>query len=208
MISLEVKNVQNEFELKVLSLIGSLKNEIDALKLEVAQLKEQRETSTQTMIPASDSDRMSINSVRDYIKDELVKRYGKLTFTNGNRSIGKLTVSNGKSKIERIMIRVSKSFREKEGYPSGWIMVHEDQLHQYELYFFVVRDFEDNLHTLIMEQADINDWILHKSPDSNGNYHFYLNLVNGDWIDDREGEYNCTRSYNNWSLIEKLMNNN
>ncbi|TQR40170.1 hypothetical protein [Paenibacillus popilliae] len=200
--------MQNEFELKVLSLIGSLKNEIDALKLEVAQLKGQRDTSTQTVIPASDSERMSINSVRDYIKDKLVNCYDNLTFTNGNRSVGKLTISNGKLKIERIMIRASKSFREKEGYPSGWIMVHEDQLDQYELYFFVVRDFEDNLHTLIMEQDDINDWIRRKSPDSNGNYHFYLNLINGNWIDDREEEYNCTRSYNNWSLIGKLMNNN
>ncbi|MCM2999977.1 hypothetical protein M3647_21105 [Paenibacillus cellulositrophicus] len=200
--------MQNEFELKVLSLIGTLKNEIDALKLEVAQLKEQKEVSTQTMSSASDSERMSINSVRDYIKDTLVNRYGNLTFTNGNRSIGKLTISNGRSMIERIMIRVSKSFREKEGYPSGWIMVHEDQLDQYELYFFVVRDFEDNLHTLIMSQDDINDWIRHKSPDSNGNYHFYLNLINGIWIDDREGEYNCTQNYNNWSLVEKLMNQN
>ncbi|MEC0136711.1 hypothetical protein P4H94_07405 [Paenibacillus macerans] len=201
--------MHNEFELKVLSLIGTLKNEIDTLKLEVAQLKRQSEDfSTHTLISASDSERMSINSVRDYIKNELINRYGNLIFTNGNRSVGKLTISKEETKIERIMIRVSKSFREKEGYPSGWIMVHEDQLDQYELYFFVVRDFEDNLHTLIMEQDDINVWIRQKSPDSNGNYHFYLNLINGKWIDDREGEYDCTRSYNNWSLIKKLLNLN
>lgn len=84
-------------------------------------------------------------------------------------------------------------------------MVHEDQLNQYEVYFFVIKDFEGELHTLIMNQDDINDWIRHKSADSNGNYHFYVNLIQGKWVDDREGEYDCTRYYNNWVLVEKML---
>lgn len=198
--------MHTEFELKVLSMIGSLKNEIDTLKQEVLQLKEQLKKPIKvTGIPGEDAERMSINTVREYLKSELLSRNNKLRFTNGNRALGKLTISNGNTTIERIMIRTSKSFREKDGYPSGWIMVHEDQLRQYDLYFFVVKDFEDEFHTLIMNQDDINDWIQHKSSDSNGNYHFYVNLIKGKWIDDREGEYDCSRYYNNWALVEKML---
>jgi hypothetical protein len=189
-------------------MIGALKNEIDNLKQEVLYLKEQLEKPSPIIEDSGkETDRMSINNVRDYIKGELLSRNQKLSFTNGNRTVGKLTVSNGSSTIEKIMIRTSKSFREKEGYPSGWIMVHEDQLKQYVLYFFVVKDFEDKLHTLIMNQDDINDWIRHKSSDSNGNIHFYVNLIQDKWIDDRDGEYDCTRFYNNWALVEQTLGN-
>lgn len=198
--------MHSDFELKVLSMIGALKNEIDTLKQEVFYLKEQMEKPNKVMEDSgSETERMSINSVREYIKGELISRNNKLSFTNGNRTVGKLTISNGSSTIEKIMIRTSKSFREKDGYPSGWIMIHEDQLKQYALYFFVVKDFEDELHTLIMNQDDIDDWIQHKSFDTNGNYHFYVNLIQGKWIDDRDGEYDCTRFYNNWALVEKML---
>lgn len=187
-------------------MIGSLKNEIDTLKQEVHQLKEQMEKPNKmTDTPGEDAERMSINTVREYLKSKLLSRNNKLSFTNGNRALGKMTISNGNKKIDKIMIRTSKSFREKDGYPSGWIMVHKDQLKQYDLYFFVVKDFEDEFHTLIMNQDDINDWIQHKSSDSNGNYHFYVNLIKDKWIDDREGEYDCSRYYNNWVLVEKMM---
>lgn len=198
--------MHSEFELKVLSLIGSLKSEIDTLKEEVSELKEQMVKPSKEMeILGLDTERMSINSVREYIKCELISRNNMLSFTNGNRSKGKLTISDGNSTIDRIMIRTSKSFREKDGCPSGWIMIHEDQLEQYDLYFFVVKDFEDEFHTLIMNQENINDWKRHKSSDSNGNYHFYVNLIKGKWIDDREGEYDCSRYYNNWALVEKML---
>lgn len=198
--------MHSDFEMKVLSMMGAMRNEIDILKEEISQLKAQMEKSSQPADnTASDQERMSINSVRDYIKNQLINRNSKLSFTNGNRTVGKLTISDGNSSIERIMIRTSKSFREKDGYPSGWIMIHEDQLKQYELYFFVVKDFEDELHTLIMNQENITDWIRHKSCDSNGNYHFYVNLINGKWVDDREGEYNCTPYYHNWELVEKIL---
>lgn len=195
--------MHTEFEMKVLSMIGSLKNEIDSLKQEVALMKEQMKNNRPES--ESESERMSINDVRDFIKSQLINLYPNLRFTNGSRSLGKLTISNGRSIIEKIMIKASKSFREKEGYPSGWFTVHQDQLNQYDLYFLVVKDFKGELHALIMTQADMDDWIRNKSTDSNGNYHFYVNLIEGKWIDDREGEYDCSRFYNNWNVVEKLL---
>ncbi|GIO36575.1 hypothetical protein J41TS12_14360 [Paenibacillus antibioticophila] len=195
--------MHTEFEMKVLSMIGALKNEVDSLKQEVAQLKEKLENEDPKV--ETESERMSINDVRDHIKNQLISHYPTLRFTNGNRSLGKLTITNGRSIVERIMIRASKSFREKDGYPSGWFTIHQDQLNQYDLYFLVVRDFKGELHVLAMNQADINDWIRHKSTDSNGNYHFYVNLIQGRWVDDREGEYDCSRFYNNWEVIGEML---
>ncbi|MCM3624320.1 hypothetical protein M4D70_19010 [Brevibacillus borstelensis] len=197
--------MHSEFGLKVLSLIGSLKNEIDTLKEEVARMRDQ----IQNIQPQSkpDSERLSINDVRDYIKQQLLSHYPNLQFTNGSRSKGKLTISDGSSTIERILIRTSKSFREKDGYPSGWITIHKDLIDEYELYFFVVKDFDGELHSLALNKMDIANWISHKSPDSNGNYHFYINLIHGKWIDDREGTYDCSRYYNNWSVVSELLGN-
>ena len=195
--------MHSEFELKVLSLIGSLKNEIDSLKEEVARMRNQIQNLQPQIEP--DSERLSINDVRDYLKQQLISHNPMLQFTNGSRSKGKLTISNGNSTIERILIRTSKSFRVKDGYPSGWITVHKDLLNQYQLYFFVVKDFDGELHVLAMNNKNIADWINHKSPDSNGNYHFYINLIHGKWIDDREGNYDCSRYYNNWMIVEELL---
>ncbi|GAS83753.1 hypothetical protein [Paenibacillus amylolyticus] len=198
--------MHSEFELKVLSEIDSMKNEIDTLKQAVFNLNEKMKKTHKVLdTPNDKTERMSINSVRDYIKGQLINRNTKLRFTNGNRAIGKLTISNGVSIIEKIMIRASKSFREKEGYPSGWFTIHRDQLEQYDLFFLVVKDFRGELYTLIMNENEINNWVGHKSTDSNGNYHFYVNLIQGKWIDDREGEYDCTSYYNNWGLIENML---
>jgi hypothetical protein len=195
--------MHSEFELKVLSLIGSLKNEIDTLKEEVARMQDQIQKIQPQTEP--ESERLSINDVRDYIKQQLLSLFPHLQFTNGSRSKGKLTISDGSATIERILIRTSKSFREKDGYPSGWITIHKDLLKQYDLYFFVVKDFDGELHALSMRKTDIEDWVRHKTIDSNGNYHFYINLIHGKWIDDREGNYDCSRFYNNWTVVEELL---
>lgn len=195
--------MHSNFELKVLSLIGSLKNEIDTLKEEVAQMRNQIQNIQPQTEP--ESERLSINDVRDYIKQQLLSNYPNLQFTNGSRSKGKLTISDGSSTIDRILIRTSKSFREKDGYPSGWITIHKELIDEYELYFFVVKDFNGELHALALNKMNFTDWITHKSPDSNGNYHFYINLIHGKWIDDREGTYDCSKYYNNWEVVKELL---
>lgn len=195
--------MHTEFELKVLSLIGSLKNEIDLLKEEVANLKNQ----VQPVQPHVDveNDKISINNVRDYIKSQLFKRNPQLQFTNGSRSLGKLTISDGANTIDRILIRTSKSFREKEGYASGWFTINRSLLDKYELYFFVVKDFHNELHVLILNSIDLQDWVGHKVPDSNDNYHFYVNHIHGKYMDDREGVYDCSQYHNNWDVVERLL---
>ncbi|MEK5479614.1 hypothetical protein NYE70_22200 [Paenibacillus sp. FSL R5-0407] len=195
--------MHSDFELKVLSLIGSMKNEIDILKEEVALLKNQLQHTQPDL--ASEVDKLSINDVRDYIKSQLFKLNPQLQFTNGSRSLGKLTISNGENTIDRILIRTSKSFREKEGYASGWFTFNESLLNKYDLYFFVVKDFDNELHVLVLNKTEIQEWIRHKTTDSNGNYHFYVNHIHGKWIDDREGVYDCSRFYNNWGVVEQLL---
>jgi hypothetical protein len=194
----------NEFELKLLAMIGSLKNEIDGLREEVHHLRRHVEGKP-TEIKRGD-ERITINEVRDYIKNQLLSVNPILEFTNGTRETGKLTISNGVNTVKRILIRTSKSFREKEGIPSGWITVNEDLLNKYDLYFFVVKDFISELHVFVMNQNDMSDWIKDKQCDSNGNYHFYINYLHGSWIDDREGEYNFGRYYENWSTVSDLLN--
>ncbi|QID16107.1 hypothetical protein [Paenibacillus sp. RUD330] len=195
--------MHSDFELKVLSLIGSMKNEIDILKEEVALLKNQLQHTQPDL--ASEVDKLSINDVRDYIKSQLFKLNPQLQFTNGSRSLGKLTISNGENTIDRILIRTSKSFREKEGYASGWFTFNESLLNKYDIYFFVVKDFDKELHVLVLNKTEIQEWIRHKTTDSNGNYHFYVNHIHGKWIDDREGVYDCSRFYNNWGVVEQLL---
>jgi len=195
--------MNTEFELKVLALIGSLKNEIDTLKEEVARMQNQIQNAQPQL--DTEIEKMSINDVRDFIKRRLVTLIPQLQFTNGSRSQGKLTISNGQNTIDRILIRTSKSFREKEGYASGWFTFNENLLEKYDLYFFVVKDFDNELHVLVLNKTDIQDWISHKSTDSNGNYHFYANHIHGKWVDDREGIYDCSRFYNNWNVVDQLL---
>lgn len=183
-----------------------MKNEIDILKEEVTFLKNQLQHTQPDL--ASEVVKLSINDVRDYIKSQLFKLNPQLQFTNGSRSLGKLTISNGENTIDRILIRTSKSFREKEGYASGWFTFNESLLNKYDLYFFVVKDFDNELHVLVLNKTEIQEWIRHKTTDSNGNYHFYVNHIHGKWIDDREGVYDCSRFYNNWGVVEQLLSSN
>ncbi|RXS89093.1 hypothetical protein [Geobacillus sp. PK12] len=195
--------MHSEFELKVLSLIGALQNEIKTLKQEVASIKKQ--VQNKHFENSQENEKVTINEVREHIKKQLLLCNPNLRFTNGSRKTGRLTISDGNNTIDRILIRTSKSFREKEGYPSGWITIHEDLLNKYALYFFVVKDFDSKLHVLVMNQNNIKEWIQHKTKDSNGNYHFYINLIHGRWIDDREDHYDCSRFYDNWDEVTKLL---
>ncbi|PLT31983.1 hypothetical protein [Bacillus sp. V5-8f] len=180
-----------------------MKNEVEGLREEIEELRQQVE-GRQVTTPHGE-DKVTINEVRDFIKNELLSINPLLEFTNGSREYGKLTISNGKQTINRILIRTSKSFREKEGYPSGWITMNEDLVNKYELYLFVVKDFVSKLHILVVNQRDLMDWVGPKTADSNGTYHFYINFIHGRWIDDREGEYDCSRFYFDWTTVEKLL---
>lgn len=195
--------MHTDFELKVLSLIGTLQKEIEDLKEEVSDMRTQiKNINFENNL---EQERLTISEVREHIKTQLLSHYSNLQFTNGSRKEGKLKISNGVNIIERVLIRTSKSFREEEGYASGWITFHEDLLTKYQLYFFVIRDFNSRLHVLIMNQNDIREWSRYKIKDSNGNYHFYVNLIHGRWIDDREEKYDCSRFYNNWEEVGRLL---
>lgn len=194
--------MSEEFEMKMFSLIGKMSFEIDQLKSEVEKLKIQIENSHSEQ----EHEKLSLTTAREYLKKQIGNEFPDFKFTHGNRAAGtKLLIIDNDKEISTL-IRTSKSHREKEGYASGWLTIDEDSLSINPIAFFVVEDFEGLYHTLVIPRKDLQLWASKKRVDSNGRLHFYVNLINGQWIDDRDGlNYNCSRFYENWSLIKEAL---
>ncbi|MFH5185318.1 hypothetical protein ACHHV8_23205 [Paenibacillus sp. TAB 01] len=199
--------MSDDLELKVVKWIGKLSAEfdakIDALKAEVDQLKSQIENQQQA---GSEGEKLSVTVAREYIKNKISMEFPNLVFTNGSRAAGtKLTISDGTNTIGTL-IRTSKSHRIQDGYPSGWINVDKETLSQNPLTFFVIEDFEGEFHTIIVPREQIKQWAAKKNVDSSGKVHFYLNLIKGQWIDDRDNlNYNFTHFAENWHLVKEAL---
>lgn len=191
--------MSDELDLKVLSLIGKLSSEVDKLKAEVENLKSRLDN----LDPQTDNEKISVTAAREYLKKYISEKYPELTFTNGNRASGtKFTISDGSNTINTL-IRTSKSHR--DGIPSGWIVLDENQI-DYPITFFVIEDHESTFHAFIIPKSGFQEWVNQKKIDRAGKIHFYLNLVNDAWIDDREGlNYNFSQFYNNWSGVKEAL---
>jgi hypothetical protein len=199
----EELSVSEELEMKILVLLGKMSSEIDNLKLEVESLKKQMRS------PHSEHEheKLSLTTARDYLKKQIGNAFPSFKFTHGNRATGtKFIIIDDDNNEITSLIRISKSHRDKEGYASGWFTVDEDTISFNPIAFFLVEDFEGLYHTLVIPRNELKNWASQKKVDSNGRLHFYVNLINGQWIDDRDGlNYNCSRFYENWNLIKNVI---
>jgi hypothetical protein len=192
--------------LNLISLVGEmsaeitkLKEEMENMKREIAALKGEGAISFET------EEAITVSNARDYVIEQIKKRYPHLKLTKGSQKLGaKLTISDGEKTL-RVLLKKSRSHRVKEGYPSGWFTVNEDAVGTFDLYIFVIT-FEDKLHTILLSPEQFKAWVNAKHITSE-NIHFYMNLINGAWIDDRDDvNYIFTYAAENWSVIEDALN--
>jgi hypothetical protein len=191
--------------LNLMSLVGemsaeitTIKEEMEDMKKEIAALKGEGVNSFET------EDAITVSNARDYVIEQIKKRYPHLKLTKGSQKLGaKLTISNGEKTL-RVLLKKSRSHRIKEGYPSGWFTVNEDAVGTFDLYIFVIT-FEDKFHTILLSPEQFKAWANVKHITSE-NIHFYMNLINGVWIDDRDDvNYDFTFAAEKWTVIEEVL---
>lgn len=179
--------------------LKSVKEELEQIKQEVAKLKQEK-----TCEKEEHEEEITLSSARDYVMEQITIRYPDLKMTRGSQKLGaKLTISNGKKTL-RVLLKKSRSHRMTEGYPSGWFTVLEDAVGTYDLYVFVIT-FLDKIHTILLSPEQFQEWVEKKHITSE-TIHFYMNQINGKWIDDRDDiNYEFTQYAEQWSMIEELL---
>ncbi|MEH7114572.1 hypothetical protein V7124_19730 [Neobacillus niacini] len=199
----------DEKMLGLITLVGELSGEIQKMKVEMEEIKKEiskmKEVKTMNSALKVDSDEeITLTVARDYVMEQISKRYPELELTKGSQKLGtKLTISNGKKTL-RVLVKKSKSHRIKEDYPSGWFTVHEEATDAFDLYVFVIT-FKDEIHTILLSPTQFKKWVEAKHITSD-NIHFYMNQIEGKWIDDRDDiNYQFTDYAENWSVIEEIL---
>jgi len=189
-----------------MSIVGELSGEITKIKEELENMRNELEVLKGGQVMKIESveneDSITVSNARDYVMEQIKIRFPNLKLTKGSQKLGtKLTISNNEKTL-RVLLKKSRSHR--NGYPSGWFTVNEDAVGNYDLYIFVIT-FEDDFYTILLSPSQFERWVNAKKITSE-NIHFYMNLINGKWIDDRDDvNYNFTASAENWSIIEEVL---
>lgn len=198
--------------LSLMTLVGQLSEEVNKLQKELDDLKKEvaiiqgEKMKIQDIVEDKEEATFTLAMARDYVMDEIKRRYPALLLTKGSQKLkSKLTISDStKRKTLRVLIKKSKSYNSER--PSGWFVLDENSVQDYDLYIFIIT-FKDEVVTVLFSPEQMKRWISVKEADS-GAYHFYPNVTEGRGIDMRnEVNYDFTEYIENWSIIEEVLSN-
>jgi len=149
---------------------------------------------------------------RKHVMDNISRKYDYLNVQKGNRAKQAdiiVTISSGDNKGEELFGKFyySKSFHD---FPSGWHTLKESDLEKEHIKFHIFTvSFENKFHNFIFSTEELKQYVLNKPKDSSDQYYFYFHIKEGGnkIVDDRDGEKDVHRYYENWNLFGEIIKN-